>query len=117
MTTLQMANLAAIIANKGKYYPPRLAKGFYENGQLTPLPKPPLKQVKVREEFFDPAIRGMERVVTSGTATIAYTPGISICGKTGTSQNPLGADHSVFCLLYTSPSPRDATLSRMPSSA
>ena len=24
---------------------------------------------------------------------------------------------AVFCLLYTSPSPRDATLSRMPSSA
>ena len=28
---------------------------------------------------------------------------------------PMG--HSVSCLLYTSPSPRDATLSRMPSSA
>ena len=26
-------------------------------------------------------------------------------------------DHSTTCLLYTSPSPRDATLSRMPSSA
>ena len=26
-------------------------------------------------------------------------------------------DKSMFCLLYTSPSPRDATLSRMPSSA
>ena len=26
-------------------------------------------------------------------------------------------DHSKICLLYTSPSPRDATLSRMPSSA
>ena len=25
--------------------------------------------------------------------------------------------HAYFCLLYTSPSPRDATLSRMPSSA
>ena len=25
--------------------------------------------------------------------------------------------HTIFCLLYTSPSPRDATLSRMPSSA
>ena len=25
--------------------------------------------------------------------------------------------HRYFCLLYTSPSPRDATLSRMPSSA
>ena len=36
----------------------------------------------------------------------------------------VGEDHDVitsvqcnFCLLYTSPSPRDATLSRMPSSA
>ena len=27
------------------------------------------------------------------------------------------SDHITFCLLYTSPSPRDATLSRMPSSA
>ena len=27
------------------------------------------------------------------------------------------ADNVHFCLLYTSPSPRDATLSRMPSSA
>ena len=26
-------------------------------------------------------------------------------------------EHGEFCLLYTSPSPRDATLSRMPSSA
>ena len=29
----------------------------------------------------------------------------------------LGADSLDTCLLYTSPSPRDATLSRMPSSA
>ena len=27
------------------------------------------------------------------------------------------ADYFICCLLYTSPSPRDATLSRMPSSA
>ena len=32
--------------------------------------------------------------------------------------NPTGiGEHSDICLLYTSPSPRDATLSRMPSSA
>ena len=30
---------------------------------------------------------------------------------------PKGPGHTVSCLLYTSPSPRDATLSRMPSSA
>ena len=28
-----------------------------------------------------------------------------------------GMENMTFCLLYTSPSPRDATLSRMPSSA
>ena len=36
-------------------------------------------------------------------------------GKTERSANP--ADSVETCLLYTSPSPRDATLSRMPSSA
>ena len=41
-------------------------------------------------------IDGMERAVQAGTATKAYTANISICGKTGTSQNPQGEDHSVF---------------------
>ena len=31
--------------------------------------------------------------------------------------SPEEREHVTFCLLYTSPSPRDATLSRMPSSA
>ena len=31
--------------------------------------------------------------------------------------NEINSDPSKLCLLYTSPSPRDATLSRMPSSA
>ena len=31
--------------------------------------------------------------------------------------NPQKKIHALVCLLYTSPSPRDATLSRMPSSA
>ena len=40
----------------------------------------------------------------------------------GTTTNDLnvlinGGDQPLICLLYTSPSPRDATLSRMPSSA
>ena len=44
--------------------------------------------------------------------TYGPTPIFSIGG--GLSMNPGGYS---FCLLYTSPSPRDATLSRMPSSA
>ena len=36
-----------------------------------------------------------------------------VIGENGNLRNEL----SIVCLLYTSPSPRDATLSRMPSSA
>ena len=37
--------------------------------------------------------------------------------KYGMGTKKKGADSAKACLLYTSPSPRDATLSRMPSSA
>ena len=41
-----------------------------------------------------------------------------VSGPSGGSWYPLGAKIvQVFCLLYTSPSPRDGLLSRMPSSA
>ena len=36
---------------------------------------------------------------------------------TNTAQPVMGSTTTYTCLLYTSPSPRDATLSRMPSSA
>ena len=45
------------------------------------------------------------------------------CGNSGTTMRLIMGllagqeDHHFICLLYTSPSPRDATLSRMPSSA
>ena len=32
----------------------------------------------------------------NGTAQNAQIPGIEICGKTGTAQNPHGEDHSIF---------------------
>ena len=47
---------------------------------------------------------------SAGVATINGTGGINRIRRVGKVQ-------SLACLLYTSPSPRDATLSRMPSSA
>ena len=41
--------------------------------------------------------------------------GLNQIDKLASNENPIGP--SPNCLLYTSPSPRDATLSRMPSSA
>ncbi len=96
LTTLQIANLAAIIANKGKYYIPHLAKGFKNQTTIIPEKYRTLKQVRVDEQFFEPVIEGMRRVVDSGTGNAARVRGIPVCGKTGTSQNPHGKDHSVF---------------------
>ena len=96
LTTLQMANLAAIIANKGWYIPPHLGKGFLEKNNTITLEKNERKTVRVNQKYFQSIIDGMERVVTIGTAQNARVPGIAVCGKTGTSQNPHGKDHSVF---------------------
>ena len=42
---------------------------------------------------------------------------VAVGGKVAAAPMPLGTADFMVCLLYTSPSPRDATLSRMPSSA
>ena len=47
----------------------------------------------------------------------AVNRSLAVFGKAGFEAVPFLASKVSDCLLYTSPSPRDATLSRMPSSA
>ncbi|MBQ8205714.1 MAG: penicillin-binding protein 2 [Alistipes sp.] len=95
-TPLQMANLAAIVANRGYYYIPHLIKDiegrdsidrrFYERHYTL-----------VDSINFVPIVEGMWRGVNvAGTSGKARLPGLDVCGKTGTAQNPNGADHSTF---------------------
>jgi len=95
LTTMQMAHLAAIIANRGSYITPHFIKNF-KSGKPIPTQYRTKKEVRIDKIHFGPVIDGMEAVVLGGTARIAYVPGLDICGKTGTSQNPHGKDHSVF---------------------
>ncbi|HAI57886.1 MAG TPA: penicillin-binding protein 2 [Saprospirales bacterium] len=96
LTTLQMANLAAIIANRGHYYKPHLLRSI--NGDKLAIPTKYLEQLQVRinTKHFEPVINGMEKVISQGTATSAYVAGLDVCGKTGTSQNQRRVSHSVF---------------------
>ncbi|MBK8669516.1 MAG: penicillin-binding protein 2 [Saprospiraceae bacterium] len=95
LTTIQMANLAAILANRGYFITPHFIKN-YISGKSLPRLYTEKKKVRIDAKYFPPVIDGLEAVVTGGTARVAYVEGLDICGKTGTSQNPHGKDHSVF---------------------
>ncbi len=96
LTPIQMANIAAIIANKGWFYTPHFVKSIGESGPLEKFKT--MHKTMVDAKHFDPVIEGMRRVVNEngGTARMARLADIIICGKTGTVQNPHGEDHSVF---------------------
>lgn len=94
LTSIQMANLAAIIANRGYYIKPHLVKAI-GNKPSAHVGKEK-NFVKIDSIYFEPIIDGMRRVVNSGTGFNSFVRGIDIAGKTGTSENPRGIDHSVF---------------------
>lgn len=109
LTTLQMANLATILANRGWYKTPHLLKYLEDSEGNHSVPELYLKNdVQIKPEYFEAVVEGLERVVNAGTARLAYIPGIPVCGKTGTSQNPQGKDHSVFFAFAPKDNPKIA---------
>jgi len=95
---LQMANLAAILANRGYYYTPHFLKKIDKTDTIPSIFT--LKnKVGIQDKYFTPILDGMYGVVNEpgGTARRAkINDSIIVCGKTGTAQNPHGEDHSVF---------------------
>jgi len=92
-TPLQMAALAAAVANGGKYYQPRLVRqAVAENGQII-VPNKPKLEVDLIEAGITPADfelirRGMFMAANEpgGTARRAAIPNYKIAAKTGTTQ-------------------------------
>jgi penicillin-binding protein 2 len=96
VTPMQMANLVAIIANKGYYYRPHMIKKV-DGGVPHELEVYYQKNYTMIDSVhFDPIIEAMQGVVENGTARRAITKDIVVCGKTGTAENPHGEDHSCF---------------------
>lgn len=110
-TPLQIANLAAIMANRGYYYIPHIIK---ESEGVEQDPKYfERNYTLVDTTQFAKVIDGMWKAVNTrpgegGTATIAAVPGLDICGKTGTAQNPHGKDNSVFICFAPRDNPKIA---------
>jgi penicillin-binding protein 2 len=104
VTPMQMANLSAIIANKGFYYTPHIVK------EIAGQPKADVKRIDVgvRSQYFEPVIEGMAHVVVNGTGRRAFIEDIEVCGKTSTVENPHGEDHSGFMAFAPKTNPRIA---------
>jgi penicillin-binding protein 2 len=111
MTPVQMANLTAIICNKGYYYIPHVIKKTSETYDTVQKPYLIKQFTKIDSVNFDPVIEGMYLGVNgedAGTGRIARMAGIEICGKTGTAENPHGEDHSIFIAFAPKNNPRIA---------
>lgn len=97
LTPLQLANIAATIANEGYYYPPHLIRAF---GDTTAIPEKMTTRVEtgIEPRHFKVIKAGMQSVFegSHGTARGSKIPGITAGGKTGTAQNPHGDNHSIF---------------------
>ena len=97
-TPLQICNLAATVANRGYYITPHVVKEI----QDTPLDTLYSKRhyTSVDTHYYSYIAEGMRGAVTGtaygGTCRGAALPDIEVCGKTGTSENPHGKDHSIF---------------------
>jgi len=107
ISPLQMANYSAVIANRGYFYVPHIIKEIGDTGK--PKEKYLEKHyVGIDTAHFSVVIDAMESVVNDGTGLRARIPGIAVCAKTGTSQNPHGEDHSVFIAFAPKDDPKIA---------
>ncbi len=107
-TPIQLANMTAAVANRGFYFIPHIVK----NIKGKELDSKFTKQINttINKEHFEPVIEGLFNVFENpnGTARGSKVNGIEICGKTGTSENPHGQDHSIFIAFAPKDNPKIA---------
>jgi penicillin-binding protein 2 len=109
VSPLKMANVAAIIANRGYYIAPHMIKGIGKKGAVYKQYSE-RKYVDIDRKHFDVVVEGMHRAASPG-GTLSFgaiMPDITLCGKTGTSQNRVGKDHAIFICFAPRENPKIA---------
>jgi penicillin-binding protein 2 len=98
VTPLQMAVVAAALANRGTVWRPHYTqKIVYVDGRPDFVQRPErVGQVIAKDAAWDLVQKAMELTVSSGTGFAAKVPGLIVAGKTGTAQNPHGKDDAWF---------------------
>ena len=87
---LQMAQVAAAVANGGELMRPHLGDRFVDgDGRTTKRIEPEVQSRVMSEETAATVTQMMVAVVESGTGGAAAVPGMSVAGKTGTAETAL----------------------------
>ena len=109
-TPLQMALVAAGIANGGEVPRPRLVEEIRDpSGSVVEKPSPETIARAMSPETAAELTRMMIAVVESGTGTAAQIPDVSVAGKTGTAQSREGAaPHAWFICFAPASNPKIA---------
>jgi peptidoglycan glycosyltransferase len=88
-TPLQMAQVAAAVANRGRLMKPQIWKRVVDpDGRTVDTMDPSVYSEAVSEETAAELTTAMEGVVNEGTGTNAAIPGVAVAGKTGTAETP-----------------------------
>ncbi len=99
VSPLQMARYAAALANGGTLLHPHAVERIYDRrtGRSSDVDPRPVS-LGLKPETIRILREGMREVVQEpgGTGGLARIPGIESAGKTGTAENPHGADHAWY---------------------
>lgn len=107
-TPLQMANMVSAIANRGYFITPHTVKEI--EGEDIDKRFKEKHHISIDRVHFETVVEGMRMSVLGGTSRVADIPGVEVCGKTGTAQNPTGTkeDHSIFVAFAPKDNPKIA---------
>jgi peptidoglycan glycosyltransferase len=105
VTPLQMAMVAATVANNGKEMQPHLVDRVRRStGDIVRI-RPQMLAQSIKPETALELTQMMESVVTSGTGTAAAIAGVKVAGKTGTAENGTGQPNTTWFISFA---PADA---------